>query len=85
MDTTAFGNTVKPLITEIVYPVVELLFGIGVIVFIWGIVEMIINGESSEAREKGRMHMLGGVIGMAIMLSAWGIIHLISNTLMSFK
>lgn len=85
MDTVAFGNTVKPLITEIVTPVVGILFGIGVVVFIWGIIEMIINGESAEAREKGRMHMLGGIIGMVIMLSAWGIIHLISNTLMTLK
>lgn len=84
VDTTAFGNFVSPIIVNIVDPVVELMFSIGIIVFVWGIVEMIVNADDPDARGKGRRHMLSGLIGMVIMLSAWGIIYVISNTVKAF-
>ncbi|OHA24113.1 MAG: hypothetical protein A3B11_01280 [Candidatus Taylorbacteria bacterium RIFCSPLOWO2_01_FULL_44_26] len=57
------------------------MFAVGVVVFAYGIFEMIWKGGDPAAREQGRNHMLGGIIGMFIMISAWGIIYLVSNTL----
>ncbi|MBU6426987.1 hypothetical protein KGQ27_01980 [Patescibacteria group bacterium] len=83
VDAAAFGKVLDPVITNIVNPIIELLFAVGIFVFAFGIVEMIAHGDDSTAREKGRWHMLYGAIGMFIMLSAWGIIHLIANTVKS--
>jgi hypothetical protein len=44
---------------------------------------MVTNAQDESVRSKGRWHIFGGVIGMVIMLSAWGIIHLIANTVNS--
>ena len=81
VDSAALGKIIDPIISNIVYPIVELMFAIGVLVFAFGIFEMIMNGSDAEARTKGRNHMIGGIFGMFIMISAWGIIYLISNTL----
>jgi len=81
VDATAFGNVVNPIITNIVDPVIELMAAVGILVFVFGVVEMIINANDPDARGKGQQHMLYGFIGMVIMLSAWGIIYIISNTI----
>ena len=83
VDMTAFGNVVKPIISGIVYPVVELLFGIAVVVFVYGVLKMVIRGDDEEARSSGKNSILWGTVGMFIMVSAWGIIYLISNTMKS--
>jgi uncharacterized membrane protein len=77
-DATAFGKVVDPVITNIVNPVIMLLFAVGIVVFVYGVFQVVWGGE--EARQKGKMSMIGGIIGMFIMVSAWGIIRLISNT-----
>jgi TRAP-type C4-dicarboxylate transport system permease small subunit len=81
VDANAFGRVIDPIISNIVNPVVMLLFAIGLIVFAYGIFEMVWKGGDPAARSKGKMHMLGGLVGMFIMISAWGIIYLISNTI----
>ena len=80
VDTAAFGDVVNPIITNIVNPAVELMVAVGIVVFVWGIVEMIVRAEDSDARKKGARHMMAGIAGIVIMLSAWAIIYVISNT-----
>jgi hypothetical protein len=77
----SFASVINPIIANIVNPVVEFMFALALIVFVWGVVEMLMRGSDATARSTGRNHMLGGIIGIFIMMSAWGIINLISNTL----
>lgn len=84
-DPTAFGKVLGPIISNIVNPIVTLMFMVGLIVFSFGVFEMIYKGGDADARTKGRNHMLGGLIGMVIMLSAWGLIYLVSNTVKEFQ
>lgn len=83
-DAAAFGGIVNPVIEQIVYPVIYVIFSLAVVVFVYGVVEMIIK-DDADARKKGRYHILAGVIGMFIMVSAWGIIYLVSDTLKGVK
>lgn len=66
--------------TYILNPIIVLAFGIAAVVFLWGVFEMIAGAGNEDKRTIGRKHILWGVIGMAIMLSAWGIFGLIENT-----
>ncbi len=79
VDLAAFGVIVNPIITNIVYPVIALMFGVAVLFFVYGVIQMIITNDES-GREKGKMTILYGTLGMFIMVSAWGIIYLVSNT-----
>lgn len=78
-DPSAFGRVLDPIISNIVNPIVELLFAIGIVVFAYGVFQVVWGGE--ESRERGKAAMWGGLIGMLIMTSAWGIIYLVSNTI----
>ncbi|MDD5165513.1 MAG: hypothetical protein PHG25_03205 [Candidatus Pacebacteria bacterium] len=79
MDT--FAKVVDPIFAHIVNPLILLMFAVAIIVFVWGVVQMMMNGDDSDARTKGRNHMLAGIVGITIMISAWGIIYFISNTI----
>ena len=64
----------------IIDPLLLLLFALGLLWFLWGVVIFIWNANSEEARKTGVRHMTWGIVGMFIMVAAWGIINLISNT-----
>ena len=74
----------KPIMSNIVNPVVWLMFGVAAVVFTYGVLQMVIKGNDPEARTSGQKSILYGIIGMFIMVSAWGIVYLISNTIKSF-
>lgn len=67
----------------IINPILALLFAAGLLVFVWGVIEFLAgqNGIGEGAGNKGKMHMLWGIIGMFIMVAAYTILKLIANTL----
>lgn len=74
-------NLVTKILSEIVNPIIALMVGVAVIVFLWGVFGFIRNAESSEERKTGAQHMLWGAIGLFIMSSAYGIMNLIIGTI----
>ena len=85
-DTTAaFASVVDPIIKNVVDPLIMLAFAVAVFMFVWGVFQMFSNGDDPTARSTGRSHMIWGIVGIAIMLSAWGIMYFISNTLGEFR
>jgi hypothetical protein len=65
----------------ILNPVIVLMFAAAVLVFAYGIFEYFIHADSGDARATGRNHMIAGVIGMFIMVSVFGIVRLVLNTI----
>ncbi len=72
---------ISKVATAIVNPILGLLFAVALLMFIWGVFEMLWNSSSDEARSTGVKHMMWGVIGMTIMTSAWGILRIIRATI----
>lgn len=64
----------------ILNPLIQLVFAVALIVFLYGMVEFLINQESEEKKTAGKRHMLWGVIGMTIMFSVWGILTIVLDT-----
>ncbi len=83
--TTAATNAILPYIKKIdkfiLNPILILMFFIAALYFFWGVFSLISNVDDVEARTKGKDSMLWGVIGMVIMVGAFGIITFILNTL----
>ncbi len=78
------GNALSPLLTHIVSPIIWLLFAAAVVLFSYGLFRLIISGDvSDESRSQAKWSVVGGLIGMFIMLSAWGIIQIVANTVNS--
>jgi hypothetical protein len=77
------GDILGRLQYEIITPLMTVVFAVGFLLFIWGLAKFMMNVEegSSSSQSEGRQHMIWGVVGMLIMVSFWGIIGLIDNTL----
>ena len=67
--------------TNIVNPLLLLLFVAAFVVFLYGAVRYLAQSESDEARRTGARHMFWGIIGMFIMVGVFGIIAVIRKTL----
>lgn len=59
--------------------IISLLFVLVTLYFIWGIVEYV-KATSDDTKIKGRQHMIWGIIGMAVMAAAWGIVRMIIDS-----
>ncbi len=64
----------------ILNPLILLGFAVALLYFLWGIYKFLANNESDEEREIGKRNMFWGIIGMAIMVSVFGIINVILGT-----
>lgn len=60
--------------------VVPLLMSIATIMFIWGVIQYVINAEDSTKREEGRNFIIWGIIGLFVLVSIWGIVKLLTVT-----
>lgn len=68
------------IVAVLINPAIYLLFALAFLYFLWGVTVFIWKSDSEDDRKTGVQHMLWGVIGMFIMVSAFGIINLIENT-----
>ena len=65
---------------NILNPIIWLLVAAGVVWFFWNVVLMIWHSDDMEAIKTGRRNLLWGAVGVAIMVSAIGIINVIKAT-----
>lgn len=82
---TVYAAEAIPLLsaikTEIFNPLILLVFGAALIMFLIGVLEMVWGVDNPEKVRTGKQHIIWGIIGMTIMLSAFGIINLVCGTL----
>lgn len=77
----ALASFLTPIIANIVEPALLFLFFLAFVYFAWGVFKLIQNAASPEERVIGQKHIMWSVVGMFIMIGAYGIIRLIANTL----
>jgi Type IV secretion system pilin len=65
----------------IVNPLIEALFALAVVYFLWGVFDFLSNQDNEEKKSSGKQHMLWGIIGLTIMLGVWTILGFVLNTL----
>src|ERR1035437_1124789 len=64
----------------IVNPIIDLLFALAVVYFLWGIFQFILNQTNEEKKTAGKQHMLWGIIGIVVMMGVYAILHMIMQT-----
>ncbi len=67
--------------TLILNPLIALLFGIATLYFIYGVLQYIWNPDNEEARTTGKQSMIWGIVGMCVMVSVFGIMRLLINSI----
>ena len=80
--TTASTSTIADIINtigEILNLASPVLLTLGVIFFIWGVVQYMIGGDE-EAKKKGRNKIIYGIIGLVVIVGMWGLVNIVINT-----
>lgn len=72
--TTTLG-TIKTTLNSII----GLLFIIATIVFIWGVIQFIASAGDEAKRTKAKGIMTWGIVGLAVMSAAWGIVNVLTQ------
>jgi tellurite resistance protein TehA-like permease len=73
-------NLLNQISRYIIDPIIILIFGVAMVVFLYGIFKFIRSADNPTERDEGKRNMFWGLIGMTIMVSAFGIINLIAGT-----
>lgn len=74
----------KSLLTKvediIIFPLMTLLMAVAFLLFLYGAYEFVLGATDDTARSKGKTHMLYGIIGLLVMISAYAILSIATNT-----
>ncbi len=76
-ETQAFVNIFNEVF---VYPLLILLTALALVVFIYGAAQYVLYGDNEQERATGQKHMLFGIIGLFIMLTAFAIMQIFAAT-----
>lgn len=75
------GTLMNSIEKVVINPLIVMVFTIAFVYFMYGVMQFLLNPTSEEVRKSGKSHMLWGLFGMMIMVSAFGIMRLVLNTL----
>jgi hypothetical protein len=80
----AAATTFKQLINDVfisglLKPIIPLMVGLAVAVFIYGVLVLMFS-EGGEKKEDGKKYMVWGIIGIFVMVSVWGLVHILITT-----
>jgi hypothetical protein len=78
---TGQDSALMTLFRTVVNQIIVLLFALVTVYFFWGVVQFVKGSGSGDTKalEAGKQHMIWGIIGMAVMLGAWGIVQAIQG------
>lgn len=60
--------------------IIPLFFTSAVVIFVWGVVQYVINSDEEAKKAKGRQFMIWGIIALAVMISVWGLVRIVGTT-----
>jgi hypothetical protein len=75
-----FQDLMRYVTCTISVSVIPLIFAVATLMFIWGVVQYVINTEDEAKKSKGRQFMIWGIIALAVMVSVWGLVSILSGT-----
>ena len=78
--TAAAENLVARINEVILFPLIALMIGVALLVFLWGAFQFVYGAGNDSSRETGRRHMFWGIIGFVVMLSALTILQIAAGT-----
>jgi ribose/xylose/arabinose/galactoside ABC-type transport system permease subunit len=64
----------------IVSRTIPVLVGLAVLFFVWGLTLFIREAGSEDAQKRARQIMLWGIIAIFVMVSVWGFVAILQNT-----
>lgn len=75
---TQLQGAAAQLVT-LVNTLVPFMIGIAVLFFIWGVIQYVLKAGDPEARANARGFMIYAIIGLFVIVAAWGLVNLLKN------
>ncbi len=66
-------------VTNLVAQLIPLAIALGLLFFIWGLVQFIAASGSEEAKEEGKRRMVWGIIALFVIVAVWGLVGLLAD------
>lgn len=60
--------------------VIPLIMSLALAMFIWGVVQFVINSDEESKKAKGKQFMIWGIIAFTVMISIWGLVKIVGTT-----
>jgi len=79
----ALAQTVESILSRIagiINMLTIIVVALALLFFLWGLAKYIMSGPG-EGQEAGRNMMIWGIIALFVMVSVWGLVRVLSNTL----
>lgn len=77
-------NNVNDVVTRVVSigtVIIYVLVALAFVYIVWAVVQYLVKGkEGDEARSEAGMKIFWGIVGLAIIVSLWGLVNLLINT-----
>ena len=80
---TDFKSLISCIGSNILNPLVALIMAAALVVFLFGVLKFIKDGDKPEERKKGGAMMMYGIVGFFVMLSVWGLVSILTNSFFS--
>jgi uncharacterized membrane protein YbhN (UPF0104 family) len=77
---TAAKSMLAKIESAILFPLMTLMMAVAFFVFLWGAYEFVLNADDDAARSIGKAHMVYGIIGLLVMISAMAILSIAAGT-----
>ena len=78
-----FATFVDKIVIDATAIVLPLLFSLALLYFMYGIFKFIKSSGAGDekGRDEGKKAMVAGVIGLAVMVSVWGLVAMVAGTI----
>ena len=67
-------------VSDFITRLIPFVIGLTVLIFLWGIFKLVFSAKDSEARAEARGYIIWGIIALAVMVSVWGLVNLLTST-----
>ena len=76
----ATQNLVAKIEEVIIFPLISFGMSVALLVFFWGVFQYIYKANEPAARTQGQQHMLWGIAGFVVMVSAYALLKIATAT-----
>jgi hypothetical protein len=69
-------------VSTLVGRLVPFFIGLALVAFLWGVLRYIFTASGGEDKKEAKMFMVWGIVALAVMVSVWGLVNLLRETLL---
>ena len=74
------GTLIEFLLSNLTTLIIQILFSLALMYFIFGVYGFVKNAGNPAERQKYSKAITWGIVGLAVMISVWGLVSIVTGT-----